>query len=150
MKIIKKDIVSALIYSADSKLFLAKKKNKKHLTYPGFWHLPGGGVETGETKKQSLLREIFEETGLDLSKQSLKLIRSTDKARVNKLLDGKRIIVKMSFFVYKVVINKEAKDIKIELEDDEFSEYKWIEPKDISFFKHTPPSMKLFKKLGYL
>lgn len=32
----------------------------------GYWSLPGGGLETGETLKDGIRREVCEETGLEI------------------------------------------------------------------------------------
>jgi 8-oxo-dGTP pyrophosphatase MutT (NUDIX family) len=51
--------VRALVIGSDGRVFLVKH------SYVGGWHLPGGGVEPGETLIDALIRELREEGNLE-------------------------------------------------------------------------------------
>jgi ADP-ribose pyrophosphatase YjhB (NUDIX family) len=55
-----KPAVSAVIFDGDGKVLLHRRSDN------GQWGLPGGSVEIGETVSQALVREVKEETGLDV------------------------------------------------------------------------------------
>ena len=50
--------VRAVVIDAEARVFLVKH------SYVAGWHLPGGGVEAGETLQVSLARELLEEGGI--------------------------------------------------------------------------------------
>ena len=53
--------VRGLIFDGEGRIFLVKH------SYVGGWHLPGGGVETGETMLAALERELREEGNIELT-----------------------------------------------------------------------------------
>jgi 8-oxo-dGTP pyrophosphatase MutT (NUDIX family) len=53
--------VRAVVLNAAGEVFLVEHG------YVSGWHLPGGGIETGETAEESLARELWEEGGIVLT-----------------------------------------------------------------------------------
>jgi ADP-ribose pyrophosphatase YjhB (NUDIX family) len=52
--------VRAVVLDGDNRVFLVKH------SYVAGWHLPGGGVEVGETFRDALTRELMEEGRIEL------------------------------------------------------------------------------------
>ena len=54
--------VAGLIYDNDGRVLLAKRSRAPRA---GYWHMPGGAVEFGETVADALVRELREELGVE-------------------------------------------------------------------------------------
>ena len=52
--------IRAVVLDGENRVFLVKH------SYVSGWHLPGGGVETGETLREALTRELMEEGQIEL------------------------------------------------------------------------------------
>ena len=55
---------TAIIPYSDEKILLIKRNTKP---FKGYWALPGGRMDPGEEIEQTVVREVKEETGLDVS-----------------------------------------------------------------------------------
>jgi 8-oxo-dGTP pyrophosphatase MutT (NUDIX family) len=150
MQTITREIVGAVIISKDNKILQVFKHAEG--VYSDCWHIPGGGVDGSEDKITALKREIYEETGIEISEYPIELVDHVDYGESEKTLDnGEKVLIKMNFNNYRVFINdKNSYEIGVILDSSELTDYKWVSFDELKDLKITPPSVKLFKKMGYL
>ena len=104
--------VSAVIFRDGKLLLLRRAKSPGH----GFWSLPGGRVEFGESLHAALAREVDEEAGLKIEIVALAGWREVLPASGGS---GGHYLI-MSF-----AARWKANDVRLNEEHDDF---KWIEP----------------------
>ncbi len=150
MRTIHRTIVSALIYSKDNKLLMGKKDPKQGGVYNDCWHIPGGGVDSGEEKLEALKREILEEVGINISEQHVEFVTDKDTGTSEKTLpSGEKVIAEMQFNVYKITMDKDSSEIQLS-SDGDLVELRWFDIIELAGVKLTPPSTKYFKEIGYI
>lgn len=116
------------------------------------WQFPQGGLATGETSIQAMLRELHEEVGL--TKEDVHVLGSTKRWLKYKLpkqylRHGSEPLVigqKQKWFLLKLVTNEQK--IKLDLSDSpEFDSWRWIDfhgaEEQVIFFKRQVYSQAL-------
>lgn len=149
MRTIKRDIVGALIESADGKFLLAK--NRPGGVYPDCYLVPGGGVNEGETKQAALIREMLEETGIDLTGLPLTLVNDTDLGSQEKTLveTGETVLVDMTFNTWHVKLDQPASATAI-IDNTEIFSGQWFEKSELANLKLSPPTKHVCEILGLI
>ena len=127
-------IGSAVVVERNGKILLGErsKENMK-----GFWIIPGGGVKYGETIKEAAVREIKEETNLDI--EIIKLI-------------GYKEIVNLPAKYHTIVFYHLAKPKNQEFElkpNDDVSDLGFFSIEEIKKMKILDSVEWILKKAGY-
>jgi nucleoside triphosphatase len=151
MREIQRTIVSALIFSKDGKLLMGKKDPAKGGVYSDCWHIPGGGIEEGETLEQGLRREIKEEVGIDVLPYNPILIPEKGSGVSEKTLKtGEKVSCRMEFNIFRVDISDRlASEIQVQLDDD-LIEFRWFSLEELPNVKQIPGGKEYFQKIGLI
>lgn len=125
---------------------MGKKDPNKGGVYADCWHIPGGGIDDGEDMKSALIREILEETGLNVSNPVL--VDDEGKGDSEKTLKdtGEKVLCHMVFNVFKVMLEQTASEVKL-VPTDDLVELRWFDREELEGAKLTPPSVELFERL---
>jgi nucleoside triphosphatase len=148
MRTITRDIVGAFIFSRDGCILLGQSGRRG--VYQNQWLVPGGGVEPGETIEQAVIREILEETGLDMSNQKLVLNPGRPEGESQKTLrdTGETVLVKMKFYDFSVQFSKSAAELSVKAGDD-LAKVEWINIAELPKLFLSPPTAQRLAQLGY-
>ena len=109
-------IVLTGILKDDNELLIVKRSENDDL-YPGAWEFPGGHLENGETLKEGLKRELFEEIGFNIDFEPI-ITHYYDeiKEKNNELIHDLEI---------DFIINVKKEDVNVVL-SSEHCDFKWV------------------------
>jgi len=128
--------VAVILESSDTKVLLTRRPPHMR-TFPNVWVPPGGGSEESETIIETGLRELKEETGLDIGNYSMKfatplcLWESVYPALLAKG-DPKRHTMVVYLHVF---VEKTSQDLiqDIRLDPQETNAYMWLDLKEVNY-----------------
>lgn len=151
MREISRTIVSAIIFSKDGKVLMGKKDSKGGGVYADCWHIPGGGIDEGETLEDGVIREVKEEVGITLTKKQLQKIPGTGSGTSEKTLKGtgEKVVCHMEFNRFEVHVDDVSDDITLSLDDD-LKELRWFTREELQNVKQIPGGKEFFQEMDYM
>ncbi len=125
----KVEVVTCFLQVSDKILLLQRNDDK---LLGGTWVTPGGKIDSGESAKDAMIREMIEETGIILQKDDLVEVKKV-YVRYGPELDisSKHKLIEIDFIlnIFKAVLSEYPKTIK--LAENEHQQAKWVLPKDV-------------------
>jgi len=121
------------VLASRGRLYIQKRRPDD--VWPGLWEFPGGVLEQGETPEQALVREVREETGLDVRPS------------------GRIAVVRSSYTRYRITLHGffcqlEARvDPESALSLNEATEARFVTPEEISRFAFPSGHSRLVAKV---
>ena len=101
--------VLGVVGRPDGKYLITKRVMTNHWA-PGWWEVSGGGVNAGERSEDAVVREVFEETGLDVSNADGGYVFTYHRENPG---EGDNYFVD----VYKFILDFEESDVKPQEEE---------------------------------
>lgn len=121
-----KKVSLSVIINNNKQILLVKRSNTTNW-YPNHWALVGGKIEKNESPEEAMVREVNEETGLNIKKFKFKKIIKTDNV-----------------IEYLYLSLSDENEIKL---NGEHSKYKWYNYDEIKHLKNTVPNLYNYIKL---
>ncbi len=122
-------VCDILVVHKDGTYLLTKRHPEKDV-YPGFWEASAGGsAVSGESPLQCAVRELKEETGIQIKSDDLVLVSHTHSEKSRS-----------SFFSYVVTVDC-PKD-SVVLQETETVDYKWVDAEEFLEYIDSDTAIK--------
>lgn len=115
-------------------------KRSPYETLPNIWSIPGGGIENGESPGQAAIREVHEETNIELT-TDLDLVGMID----TKNEDGSK--TGMMFVFLQETKDRKNADLEKASHGKEHTTCKYFKSEDIPKQKKTKELYDIIKKI---
>lgn len=122
-------IVVGLVTDEAGRVLLARRHEPANVNAHNKWEFPGGGIDFGETPEQAVIREVLEETGLNV-----KIIRMLPTVLSHVWEDRGNTVQILILSYHCEIISGKLGDHT----DGEIAELKFIKPEDISSYDTLP------------
>ena len=124
--------VGAIILNADQ-ILLEKRKNSPG---KGKWTIPGGLVDLGETAEQAVIREVKEETGLEVYEPRLVDV-------VNYISFGEKDGVKYHYVIIDYIVTSKGGKVNAASDADDL---KWVPFQEVEKYNLTESFRRFFQR----
>lgn len=121
----------------DGKVLLVKRRAPPKA---GYYSIPGGLVEVGESVREAAKREVFEETGLIVKVGELIDV-------IDNIVKDEKGRVKYHYVIIDYLAHPVGGRLK---ESSDAAEVKWVSFDELKDLKLTESAKKLFRKLGFM
>jgi 8-oxo-dGTP pyrophosphatase MutT (NUDIX family) len=129
---------AGVIIKHGDEVLLCKRSPEE--TLPNIWSIPAGGIESGESPGQAAIREVFEETNIELS-TDLDLVGMIDTTNDDGLKTG------MMFVFLQETDNKLEPELDKASHGKEHTSCKYFKREDLPKQKRTEDLIKIIKKI---
>ena len=109
--------VAVIIEFPNNKILLVKRGT---VVFKGYWALPGGRVDAGETVEETVVREVKEETGLDV-----RIVRKIGEYHESGVQDG----IEYDYYPACFLVKPTRGELK--RQEKEIEEIKLVDPENI-------------------
>ena len=125
----------AIVYCPATGTFLFGKRSSR-VNKPGLWNFFGGHVDEGESPRQAVQRELFEETGLRVEDSQLIGFGGARGAEVHEL----GYVEALRELHYFLLLTE--REVEPEL-NEEHSEFRWFKPDKLPRGVNRPTAIAL-------
>ena len=116
--IIQKIVLGGVVFNKQGKVLIIQRSDNDDV-YPGMWELPSGKREFFESSYNSLIREIKEETGLDVKIIQPCSVFEYKIEKPNEIRDSTQI---------NFIVTSEITEVKL---SEEHQNYAWISKDEV-------------------